>query len=175
MTTYMTLQTSLGSLLLVSNQSELTGLTFDGARLPEPGWKLEPRHPVLSKAAEEVAEYLDGRRSGFSIPFSLAGTEFQKRIWSEIARIPYGETITYGELACRAGHPRAVRAVGASTGRNPVGIIIPCHRVVGKDGSLTGFAGGLQWKRHLLAIEQRSRGAGMFEFTGAIRPISSGY
>ena len=94
-----------------------------------------------------------GKGKSFSVPLRLSGTDFQKRVWREIALIPYGETLSYSELAKRAGAPHAVRAAGRSTGRNPVSIIIPCHRVVGKNGNMCGFAGGLEKKRHLLELE----------------------
>jgi methylated-DNA-[protein]-cysteine S-methyltransferase len=157
MTSYCILKTPMGGLLLAANETALVGLYFDrqdhfpAARST---WTLNPRHPVLRQAEEQLQEFFAGKRTQFSLPLHFAGTEFQERVWREIARIPYGTTISYGELARRAGKPRAIRAAGMNTGRNPLGIIIPCHRVIGKDGSITGFAGGLDWKRHLLNLEK---------------------
>jgi methylated-DNA-[protein]-cysteine S-methyltransferase len=116
-------------------------------------WELNPKHPILRQAGEEIREYLEGKRTSFSVPISSEGTDFQREIWRQIALIPFGQTITYGELARRAKAPKAVRAAGAATGRNPLGIIVPCHRVIGKNGSMTGFAGGLDRKISLLKIE----------------------
>ena len=158
MTYYSILKTGLGGVLLTANPTELTGLYFgDRAHAPAiPGdWIRDPEHIVLKQAREQIEEYLDGARASFAVPLRLSGTTFQQRIWAEIAKIPYGQTITYGDLAKRVGSPNAVRAAGMATGRNPIGIIIPCHRVIGKDGSLTGYAGGLERKRHLLGLERQ--------------------
>jgi len=156
MTSYCILKTSMGDLLLVASETELIGLYFDGGTCvpARKNWTLNPQHPVLRQAQEQLREFLAGKRTRFSLPLRYAGTEFQERVWQEIAQIPYGETISYGELARRAGRPRAIRAAGLNTGRNPLGIVIPCHRVIGKDGSITGFAGGLEWKQHLLDLEK---------------------
>ncbi|MGE5617209.1 MAG: methylated-DNA--[protein]-cysteine S-methyltransferase, partial [Bacillota bacterium] len=102
----------------------------------------------------QLADYFEGKRRGFEMPAVAKGTPFQQRIWKEIARIPYGETITYAELARRAGAPGSARAAGAATGRNPLSIVVPCHRVVGSGGSLTGYAGGLDRKEKLLTLER---------------------
>src|SRR3954471_10619069 len=146
---YTTVQSPLGELLLVAHASALTGLYFT-APLPKPDdrWILDARHPVLGVAAVQLQEYFAGKRYTFSIALQPLGTPFQENIWREIARIPYGETLSYSTLAKRAGAPRAIRAAGTATGQNPISIIIPCHRVMGKDGSLCGFAGGLERKRH---------------------------
>lgn len=164
MTCYSILKTiRVGDLLLVSNTKQLTGVYFhDCAHVPVlPGdWKFEPVEPVLQRAAEELREYLAGARTAFSVPLHYAGTDFQIEIWRQIARIPFGETITYTELARRAGAPAAIRAAGTATGRNPLSIVIPCHRVVGKDGGMGGYAGGWQRKQRLLEIEQ-ARGSGL--------------
>jgi methylated-DNA-[protein]-cysteine S-methyltransferase len=157
MTSYTILKHPTGDLLLVANESALIGLYFDGGdHIPAARrtWTFDPQHPVLRRAEQQLHEYFEGKRMSFSLPIHFAGTDFQERVWRQIARIPYGKTISYGELARRAGKPQAIRAAGANTGRNPLGIIIPCHRVVGKDGSMTGFAGGLEWKRHLLNLEK---------------------
>jgi methylated-DNA-[protein]-cysteine S-methyltransferase len=156
MTYYSILKTPLDDLVLVANPIELIGLYFSESG-DAPGmrsdWVLNPRHAVLVQAREQIQEYLEGARTTFSLPLRFNGTAFQQRVWQQIALIPFGQTITYSELAKRAGAPDAVRAAGAATGKNPIGIIIPCHRVVGKDGSLTGFAGGLAIKRQLLDLE----------------------
>jgi methylated-DNA-[protein]-cysteine S-methyltransferase len=150
------MQTPIGELLLVADESAITGVYFTGQKhFPAiyKDWKKDANHPVLKKAAAQLKDYFAGKRVEFDLPLRLTGTSFQEKVWKEIARIPFGKTLTYGELAKRVGSPGAVRAAGASTGRNPVGIIVPCHRVVGKDGSLTGYAGGLDRKRHLLQLE----------------------
>ena len=111
-------------------------------------------HPVLAAAVAQISDYLSGERSVFDVPLDLVGTEFQVDVWHALSVIPYGETRSYGELASELGKPGAARAVGAATGRNPVSIIIPCHRLVGSSGKLTGFAGGMDAKRWLLEHEQ---------------------
>lgn len=108
---------------------------------------------AIAGVRKQLAEYFAGRRNRFSIALAPAGTDFQQRVWQELLRIPYGETITYTELAVRLGDAKAVRAVGRANGANPIWIIIPCHRVVGADGSLTGYAGGIEVKRYLLELE----------------------
>jgi len=153
---YSITESPLGELMLVSDGSALTGLYFVGCdHLPATrgSWTLKVQHPVLKKAVTQLQEYFAGKRESFSLPLNLSGTAFQKRVWAEIARIPYGNTISYSHLAQRAAAPQAIRAAGTTTGRNPVSIIVPCHRVVGKNGSLCGFAGGLERKRQLLNLE----------------------
>lgn len=110
-------------------------------------------HPVLAATAQQLEGYFDGNRTEFDLPFDLIGTEFQRRAWLALGEIPYGTTTTYSGQANRIGSPKAVRAVGAANGRNPVSIILPCHRVVGKNGTLTGYAGGLEVKAALLEHE----------------------
>ena len=153
---YSIIRSPVGALMLAADASALTGLYFVGCD-HIPGaikrWTRDARHPVLREAARQLREYFAGRRKSFSLPLRLAGTDFQRRVWGEIARIPYGETVSYSTLARRAGAPLAVRAAGTSTGRNPVAIVIPCHRVMGKNGGLCGFAGGLERKRRLLELE----------------------
>ncbi|MDB6034153.1 MAG: cysteine methyltransferase [Verrucomicrobiales bacterium] len=153
---YCTVKSGINDLMLVADDSALIGLYFVGFdHLPVTSnrWTLNAQHPVLQQAAKQLQEYFKGKRNRFSIPLRLDGTAFQQKIWREIALIPYGETITYSDLAERAGAPQATRAAGTSTGRNPIAIIIPCHRVVGKNGSLGGFAGGLEKKKYLLNLE----------------------
>ena len=159
MNSYITLKTQqLGELVLTANETHLTGIYFAGrthvpATLKE--WKRDPGHPVLKKAARELEDFLAGKRKDFTVPLHAEGTEFQRKVWQQLARIPFGQTITYGELARRAGRPEAVRAAGAACGRNPHAIIVPCHRVIAKSGALQGFAGGLETKKRLLALERR--------------------
>ena len=156
MTYYTYVDSPVGRLLLVSNGEALTGLFFekgrDGVR-PEPGWQASERAIPFPQARAQLREYFAGKRRTFDVPLRLSGTVFQQRVWQTIAAVPFGKTITYRELAARTGHAEASRAAGAATGRNPVSIIVPCHRVVGSDGSLTGFGGGLYRKQQLLALE----------------------
>jgi len=112
-------------------------------------------HPLLATAARELAEYFSGGRRSFDLPLSPRGTEFQLAVWAALRAIPYGATTSYGELASRLGRPTAARAVGAAVGKNPISIIVPCHRVLGAKGELTGFAGGIEAKRYLLELEAR--------------------
>lgn len=152
----------LGDLLLVTSAKHLTGIYFMGCdHVPasRDGWELNPAHPVLKQTVKELQEYFAGKRTSFSIPLQPEGTEFQQEIWRQIARIPFGETTTYSELARRAGAPDAVRAAGTATGSNPLAIVIPCHRIMGKDGALRGFAGGLDRKKYLLGVEAEAMNA----------------
>jgi methylated-DNA-[protein]-cysteine S-methyltransferase len=110
---------------------------------------------ILLRTEGELREYFTGKRGGFSVPLDLRGTAFQKRVWEALLGIPYGETRTYGQLAAQLGNPRATRAIGAANSRNPISIIVPCHRVIGSSGKLIGFAGGLDAKAHLLSLEER--------------------
>jgi methylated-DNA-[protein]-cysteine S-methyltransferase len=147
----------LGAMLLASDGVALTGAWFDGQRYPpsiDARWRRRRDLPVLRRAAAMLVEYFDGSRKVFDIPLAPAGTPFQRTVWHEIFLVPYGETIAYRDLAARAGRPDAVRAAGAATGRNRLSIFVPCHRIVGADGSLTGYAGGLDRKRALLALER---------------------
>jgi methylated-DNA-[protein]-cysteine S-methyltransferase len=112
-------------------------------------------HPILALAARELGEYFEGRRKDFDLPLELRGTAFQRLVWDALIGLAYGETVGYGEIASRIGRPAASRAVGAAVGRNPISVIVPCHRVVGSGGALMGFAGGLEAKRYLLELEAR--------------------
>jgi methylated-DNA-[protein]-cysteine S-methyltransferase len=114
----------------------------------------DAEHPVLVEAGQQLREYFDGRRTRFELPLVPEGTPFQRLVWEALRTIPYGETRSYAEIASQIGRPKAVRAVGAANGRNPLSIVTPCHRVVGANGALTGFAGGLEIKACLLALEQ---------------------
>ena len=155
MTRYARIATPAGTLFAVADESAITGIYFEGQKYfpPMEGWVEDPGFEPLAECARQVLEYFDGQRTTFELPLAPDGTEFQRRVWREIARIPFGETITYAELAARAGAPGSARAAGAATGRNPITLVVPCHRVVGTDGSLTGYAGGLARKTRLLEIE----------------------
>ncbi len=153
----------IGPLTLVIEDGKLTGLYLDVAgHEPDEAVLGEPvsldDEPVLRAAASQLAAYFAGDLTSFDLPLNLEGTGFQRTVWAGLQDIPYGETISYGELARRIGQPSASRAVGLANGRNPVSIVVPCHRVVGSDGSLTGYGGGLPRKQYLLALEQRVSG-----------------
>jgi methylated-DNA-[protein]-cysteine S-methyltransferase len=156
MTRYIRFTTPLGTLFATAMGGTLTGIYYEGGRHApaiSAEWKEDPTSSPLKECAEQLADYFAGRRQGFDLPVAPRGTPFQERVWREIARIAYGETLTYAELALRAGAPGSARAAGAATGRNPLSIVVPCHRVVGTDGSLTGYAGGIERKTRLLEIE----------------------
>jgi len=125
-----------------------------GERIPESTSGHQP-HPVLVQTERQLNEYFAGRRKEFSLPLDIRGTPFQKHVWEALLAIPFGETRSYGQLAKQLGNPRATRAVGAANGRNPIPIIVPCHRVIGSSGRLTGFGGGLETKALLLGIEKK--------------------
>ncbi|MFH8466333.1 methylated-DNA--[protein]-cysteine S-methyltransferase [Streptomyces sp. NPDC017991] len=155
-----------GPLTLVATDGVLCGLymTDQRHRPPEESFG-DPDDTPFAEAAEELRAYFAGELKDFSVPLHLHGTPFQRSVWSELRRIPYGETRTYGQLADALGNPNASRSVGLANGRNPLGIIVPCHRVVGADGSLTGYGGGLERKRRLLDFERgerRERAAALF-------------
>jgi methylated-DNA-[protein]-cysteine S-methyltransferase len=158
-----TMDSPIGSLTLTASEGYLTGVVMDGQRhAPAPAPDQRRDDQWFGGIAGQLDEYFAGRLTRFDIPLQLVGTDFQRRVWSELQRIPYGETISYGELARRVGNPAAVRAVGLANGRNPVAIIVPCHRVIGADGSLTGYGGGLSRKAWLLeheAADDEGRGA----------------
>jgi methylated-DNA-[protein]-cysteine S-methyltransferase len=148
-----TVTSPIGELLLISDGEALTGIHFEGRHgmAPTPGGEHDP---VIVEAARQLRAYFAGERHGFALPLRPAGTEFEVEVWEELRRIPYGETLSYGELADRVGNPGAARAVGRANACNPIPIVIPCHRVIGADGSLTGFGGGLDTKRRLLDLER---------------------
>jgi methylated-DNA-[protein]-cysteine S-methyltransferase len=146
----------LGDMVLASDGDALSGAWFEGQRHQPPigsAWQRRPDLPVLRRAAAELAAYFAGDRITFDVPLAPVGTPFQRDVWRAIAGVPYGATIAYRDLAARAGRPESIRAAGTATGRNPLSIIVPCHRIVGADGALTGYAGGLARKRALLALE----------------------
>ena len=156
MTRYLRIPTPLGPMLLVSDGQALTGAYFSGQKYdatPQSDWIEDASHPVLADTRCQLGEYFAGQRARFDLPLHPRGTPFQSRVWQALLAIPSGETRTYGAIARAAGEPAAVRAAGAAIGRNPISVIVPCHRVIGADGSLTGYAGGLDRKRRLLALE----------------------
>ena len=159
-TAFARLPSPLGPLLLAASEQGLCGLWFEDQKhlppwLPAQCWGGAPGHPVLQAAAGQLEAYFSGQREAFDLSLDLRhGTEFQCAVWRAMAHIPVRASLTYGALARQIGRPAAVRAVGAAVGRNPVGIIVPCHRVMGADGSLTGYAGGLWRKTALLRLEQ---------------------
>lgn len=153
---YEFLETPIGRLLLVGDEYGLCQIEFPGADQSEriePAWQRGRRS--LSIAIEQLRAYFAGDLHVFDVALAARGTEFRKKVWAELSRIPYAETISYGELARRIDEPRASRAVGAANGANPLPIIVPCHRVIGANGKLTGFSGGLSIKRWLLDHERR--------------------
>ena len=149
MTYHSLMATPLGDVVLTGDGTALTGLSFAGDTAP-PGARDDARFPV---AAAQLREYFAGERTAFELPLRLEGTDFDRAVWAAVARIGYGETATYGELAERLGRPGAARAVGAANGRNPIALIVPCHRVIGAKGALTGYAYGVERKSALLHLE----------------------
>lgn len=147
-----TCSSPLGEVLVEAQDGALTTVHF--APFTTPPGEPSPDEPLLQQAVRELGEYFAGERTSFDVPVGPLGTPFQQAVWAELQRIPYGETATYGELARRMGAPGAVRAVGSANGRNPVAVLVPCHRVIGSDGNLRGYAGGVERKRALLAIER---------------------
>jgi methylated-DNA-[protein]-cysteine S-methyltransferase len=150
MTVYDTIDSPIGPLLITASDGALTRLymaPFD----VDPAWEHDPA--ALEEPARQLAEYFAGERREFELDLRPAGTAFQRAVWDLLLEIPFGETTTYGALAATLGDPRKVRAVGLANGRNPISIVVPCHRVIGADGSLVGYGGGLERKRTLLAHE----------------------
>ncbi len=159
--TYTYLDSPVGQILVAGSQSELHYVSFPSGKTtikPKPDWLLddEMRSPVLRDAVHQLGEYFDGTRTLFDLPLHLGGTPFQNAVWQALYEIPYGATVSYGDIALTIGESiGASQAVGIANGQNPIPIIIPCHRVIGADGSLTGFGGGLETKEFLLALERR--------------------
>ena len=155
---YHDFDTPIGTLRVVADDAGVTRIDLPNAAAgpPRPEWRnaRRPRTGPLREAKRQLREYFDGGRRAFDLPIAPAGTAFQMRVWDALRGIPYGETVSYGELARRIGRPTASRAVGAANGRNPLAIVVPCHRVIGADGALTGYGGGLPVKEALLAHEQ---------------------
>lgn len=150
-------ESPLGPVLLAAGKAGLAGLWFEGQK-HWPGeagnWQRDDGHPVLVQAMRQLDDYFAGRRAAFDLPLDLSrGTAFQARVWQALRQIPAGATVSYSALAVAIGAPSAVRAVGAAVGRNPVSVVVPCHRVLGAGGALTGYAGGLERKNALLRLE----------------------
>ena len=146
---YLSFSSPFGTLVLGMEAETVISLRLATHQLPE-----GLPNQVAMQAVHQLLEYFSGRRTCFDLPLSPKGTPFQQQVWQELCRIPYGQTRTYGEIAAAIGKPGAARAVGMACNRNPIWLLIPCHRVVSKDGSLTGYAGGLDMKRRLLELEQ---------------------
>jgi methylated-DNA-[protein]-cysteine S-methyltransferase len=158
--TYATMSSPVGMLTLIATDSAVSELWFDKAAAAsrrEQIGRATRGHPILGDAIAQLREYFAGKRMSFDLPLDMAGTDFQRSAWRGLLEIPFGGTRTYAEHASRIGRPRAVRAVGAANGQNPIAIIVPCHRLIGADGSLTGFGGGLPAKAWLLALERDGR------------------
>ena len=156
---YMYLASPVGQLKLVANEQALVAVLWENenpkrVRLAE--LLEEAQHPVLLETARQLNEYFAGQRRQFDLPLDFEGTDFQQKVWQALLSIPFGETRSYKQIAEQIGNPKAVRAVGAANGKNPISIIAPCHRVIGSDGTLTGYGGGLPRKRALLALEDTS-------------------
>lgn len=143
----------LGPILLRSDGHSLTGLFMNERTIGE-GWIENPAAEPFAQVREQLGEYFAGTRRTFDLPLALRGTTFQRVVWAFLRDIPYGETISYGQLALRIGSPKACRAVGLANGQNPISIVVPCHRVIGSNGKLTGYGGGLPNKRALLDLER---------------------
>lgn len=155
-TIWMTHDTPLGTMLLAAAPDGLAGAWFVGQAHfagPRPDWREDTRAELLREAARQLDAWFAGTRRAFDLPLAPNGKRFQHAVWSEIARVGFGTTSDYGTVAATLGKPSAARAVGAATARNPLSIIVPCHRLLGRDGALTGYAGGLERKRVLLAFE----------------------
>ncbi len=160
-TTYYTyFDSPIQPLLLTSDGTALTGLFMvahkHGPEV-EAGWVQSDEAAPFAEAKQQLGAYFAGRLTTFDLPLALGGTAFQRRVWDELRRVPHGETVSYGELARRIGQPTACRAVGLANGRNPLSIIVPCHRVVSANGNLIGYAGGITRKEALLALERLTR------------------
>jgi methylated-DNA-[protein]-cysteine S-methyltransferase len=153
---YSEIDSPVGPLLLTADTSGLRQILFVNGRHPiksDPSWQEDST--LLQPVIEQLRAYFAGTRESFDLQLSPEGTSFQLNVWSELRKIPFGETISYGELARRIGNPKASRAVGLANGSNPISIVIPCHRVIGSNGKLTGYGGGLPSKEKLLALERR--------------------
>jgi methylated-DNA-[protein]-cysteine S-methyltransferase len=156
---YKTITSPVGRLKLVASDSGLAAILWehdDPKRVRLGDLMEDPSHPILRQAEQQLSEYFAGERQAFTVDLDMQGTAFQKKVWAALLMIPFGETRTYADIARQVGNPKACRAVGAANGRNPVSIIAPCHRAIGSDGSLTGFAGGLDAKRYLLTLEGKA-------------------
>jgi methylated-DNA-[protein]-cysteine S-methyltransferase len=152
---YTTIDSPIGELLLLGDDRRLRGLYMQGGRKPArvaAAWERD--RSAFAGTIAQLQEYFDGRRTTFDVPLDMHGTPFERRVWQALQDIPYGETTSYGVIAQRVGQPSAARAVGLANGRNPIAVIVPCHRVIGANGTLTGYGGGLERKQLLLELEQ---------------------
>jgi len=154
---YKMVDSPVGELKVVASDKGLVAVLWENDRPGRVSLRdmvADEQHPVLAETERQLGEYFAGKKKSFSVALDMRGTRFQKDVWAALLAIPFGETRSYGELAKQLGNPKASRAVGAANGRNPVSIIVPCHRVIGASGKLTGFAGGLETKAHLLTLEK---------------------
>lgn len=155
---YKEINSPVGILKLVASDEALVAILWEKEKLGRvrlDEMELSNKHPILVKTETQLKEYFKGQRKVFDLPLAAIGTSFQQQVWNELCEIPFGETRSYGELATKMGSPKASRAVGAANGKNPISIVVPCHRVIGKNGKLTGFAGGLGVKEILLKLESK--------------------
>jgi methylated-DNA-[protein]-cysteine S-methyltransferase len=155
---YKFMPSPVGDLKLIASDDGLVAVQWKKGRpqrVPLEEFVENPAHPLLLRTERELNEYFSGKRTAFTVPLDMRGTHFQKQVWEALLGIPFGETRSYGQIAKQLGKPNATRAVGAANGRNPIPIIVPCHRVIGSTGSLTGFGGGLERKDLLLKLEGR--------------------
>ena len=155
---YHILQTALGKLFLVADDEALRAVCFGAIPLKFAD-AVAQKKPLLMQAAQQIEEYLQGRRKRFSLPFALQGTNFQQKVWHELLNIPYGETRSYKQIAEKIGCPQGYRAVGMANNKNPIAIIVPCHRVIGQNKKLVGYAGGIDIKEKLLKLEEKYAGS----------------
>lgn len=150
------IKSPVGMLTLIADSKSLVALLWEDDKPSEkkyPGLELSENHPILKRTESQLKEYFKGKRTKFDVPYTFYGTEFQRNVWKALSRIPYGKKKSYAEIAKEVRSPKAFRAVGAANGKNPISIIVPCHRVIGADGSLTGFGGGIDNKKFLLDLE----------------------
>ena len=155
---YTLMQSPVGELKLVASDQGVVAILWEDdkpGRVRLNDLVRKDEHPILLETKKQLAEFLAGKREAFSLPLDMRGTRFQKDVWEALLAIPFGKTRSYGQLAQQLGNPKATRAVGAANGRNPLSIVVPCHRVIGASGKLTGFAGGLEIKAHLLRLETK--------------------
>ncbi|HSQ19509.1 MAG TPA: methylated-DNA--[protein]-cysteine S-methyltransferase [Blastocatellia bacterium] len=159
---YKEINSPVGKLKIIASAKTLVAIEWEeesGNRKRQDPLKCEPRHPILLETERQLGEYFAGTRTRFDLPLEARGSDFEKKVWRALEKIPYGKTRSYLDLAKAIGSPKACRAVGAANSRNPLPIVVPCHRVIGADGKLTGFAGGLERKASLLAHEARADAA----------------
>lgn len=149
-------QSPIGRLCIEEENGKITGLFMAEEKSCEEREPAGAETEILEKAKKQLEEYFNGTRKEFQLPFNPRGTEFQRKVWEALTAIPYGQTRSYGEIASAVGNPKASRAVGGANHKNPIMIFIPCHRVIGADGSLVGFGGGIEAKKYLLALEKRN-------------------